>query len=98
LELLGCVDQLDLANLAGAESLARHMQFTEHEIKKKHDAKRDFSSADYFLGRQTRSGGALIHPELLKWVSEKHAKESAILKEQRKAAEERALQRGAKPK
>ena len=34
LELLGCVDQLDLSNLAGVGAICRNLQHTEHEIKK----------------------------------------------------------------
>ena len=92
LELLVCIDQLDGANLVGAESAARHVQFIEYEVKKKVESKKGYDQSEYFLGRHRRTGGALVHPELLKWVSEKAQKDSLILKEQRKAAEERALQ------
>ena len=95
IELLGCVDQLDLGNLAGAEAIARHLQYHEHEVKKKQDAKRSYDQSEHFLGRPKRTGGALIAPELLQWVADKASKDSAILKEQRKAAEERALLRKA---
>jgi hypothetical protein len=94
LELLGCVDQCDLPNLAAAESAVRHVQYVEHEVKKKAEAKKAPTNAEYFLGRSRRTGGAVISPDLLKWVSEKAARESAILKEQRKAAEERSLLKG----
>ena len=96
LELLGCVDQYDLSNSAGAESLVRHAQFAEHEVKKRADAKKEHDGSEYFLGRTKRTGGALISPDLLKWVSEQAAKDSAILKETRKAVEERALARAPK--
>ena len=92
-ELLACVDQVDPGNLCGMEAAARHLQFVEYEVKKKADSKRSDSKAEFFLGRSKRTGGALISPELLKWVSDKAAQESAVLKEQRKAAEERALAR-----
>ena len=97
IEMLGCVDQLDLPNLAGIEVLARHLQYVEHEVKKKQDAKKaGDTGAEYFLARAKRSGGALIAPELIKWVADRAARDSAILKEQRKAAEERALARAPK--
>ena len=92
-ELLACVDQVDPGNLCGMEAAARHLQFVEYEVKKKADTKKSDSNAEFFLGRSKRTGGALISPELLKWVSDKAAQESAVLKEQRKAAEERALAR-----
>ena len=95
IELLGCVDQLDLGNLCGAEAIARHLQFHEHEVKKKQDAKRGYDQNEYFLGRPRRSGGALISPEVLEWVAGKAQKDSSILTEQRKAVEERALLRKA---
>ncbi len=80
-----------MPNLASAESAARHIQYVEHEVKKKQEAKHSGSNAEYFLGRSRRTGEALVVPELLKWVSERGARDSQILKEQRKAAEERAL-------
>ena len=94
--MLGCVDQFDLSNSAGAEAIVRHIQFAEHEVKKKADAKREQDGSEHFLGRTRRTGGALISPELLKWVAEQASKDSAILKETRKAAEERALARAPK--
>lgn len=94
LEMAASVDQLDIGNLVSIECACRQLQYVEHEVKKKADARRgDYSAEAYFLGRTRRSGGALIAPELLKWVSEKAARDSAVLKEQRKAAEERALAR-----
>ena len=92
-ELACTYDQVDISNLASMEALARHMQFIEHNVKKKKDTVKDFDSQDYYLGRQRRTGGAIISPELLKWVAESAARDSAILKEERKAAEERALAR-----
>ena len=92
-ELLPCVGQVDLGNLCGLEAVARHLQFVEYEAKKKADSKRSGSNGEFFLGRSKRTGGALISPDLLKWVSGKAAQESAVPKEQRKAAEERALAR-----
>lgn len=71
IELMSCVDQLDVSNLTGAEVCARHLQFVEHEQKKKSDAKRTPDGSEYFLGRTRRTGGALINPELLRWVAEK---------------------------
>ncbi|CAK0819174.1 unnamed protein product, partial [Prorocentrum cordatum] len=88
LELACTYDQVDVANLASMEALARHLQFLEHKVKKKKETIKDFDSQDYYLGRTRRTGGAIIRPELLKWVAESAARDSAILKEERKAAEE----------
>ena len=62
-------------------------------MKKKVESKRAPDGAEYFLGRAKRTGGALISPELTKWVAERAQRDSQILKEQRKAAEERSLAR-----
>ena len=96
LELLSCVDQLDVVNLCGVEAICRQLQYTEHEVQKKVDAKKPRTHVDYFLGRARRAGGGLIAPALVDWVSTKAGKEAAILKEQRKAADEQALLRAKK--
>ena len=57
----------------------------------KADARKESDGSEFFVGRQKRTGGALISPELVKWVAEKAARESAILKESQKAAKEQAL-------
>ena len=99
LELLALVDQCDVGNLSAAESAVRHCQYIEYEIRKKAEAKRAIdSSSSYFLGRTRQTGGALVSPDLLKWVAEKASRDSAVLKEQRKAAEERALAKAPPPK
>ena len=93
LELFGTIDQLDLSNLAGAESLTRYLQHIEYEAKKKVEARAGYDEAEDFLGRPRRATGGLICPELMEFVANKAAKRSAVMKEQRKAAEERALAR-----
>jgi len=96
-EMALCVDQVDGVNLVSMEVAARHLQYVEHEVRKKTEAKKgDSSGAEYFLGKQSRAGGALIAPELLKWVAERAARDSAVMKEHRKAMEERALARAPK--
>ncbi|CAK0809175.1 unnamed protein product [Prorocentrum cordatum] len=88
LELAGTYDQVGVSNLASMEALASHMQFIEHKIKKKKkDTVGDFDSQDCYLSHTRRTGGANASPELLKWASESAARVSAILKEDRKAAE-----------
>ncbi len=50
-------------------------------MKKKQDVKKVPDNLEFFLGRARCTGGALASPESLKWVSEKAARESQILKE-----------------
>ena len=62
LELAACVDQLDLFNCAFAESLWRQMQFLEHEVKKKREAKSTPDASHFFRARPKMTGGAIIDP------------------------------------
>jgi len=95
-------DQLNGANLLAMESVARRYQLWE-EMYSSHLALAESgdSSADWlderrlFLGHARSRGHALVSPLLEKWVAEKLAEESAVLKERRKGREERALARGA---
>ena len=91
LEVFGQFDQLDLSNLAGAELVARQLQHTEYEVRKKSNlaTQNRADTQDWFLGRSRRGGGALMHPDLLKLVSKRSAAEAALLHEQRKADEAR---------
>ena len=96
LELCACIYQCDVSNLACMESVARNIQYIEFEVKKKVEAKRPFDSSEYYLGRSKKTGGALQSPVLARWVAERASRDSAIMKEQRKAAEERSLSRNTK--
>ncbi len=97
IELFVCVDQVDGFNSTGLESLMRSVQHIEYEVKKKREAKAPPDGGHYFRARVKQTGGAVIDPALLKWISECASRDSAILKEQRKAAEEFALARKKKP-
>ncbi len=92
-----CVDQLAAYNSTGVETLMRQLQFVEYEVKKKREAKASTDGAHYFRGRFKMTGGAIIDPELLRWIASKASQDSAILKEQRKAAEEQALAKKKQP-
>jgi hypothetical protein len=91
IELMACVDQYDVANSTAGESLMRELQYLEYEVKKKRESKMNMDGSRYFRGRMKTTGGAIIDPELLKWIAKNAGQDSAILKEQRKAAEEFAL-------
>ena len=93
LELLGCHDQLDLANLSGVESLVRQLQFLENEVRKRTESSRPPSGAEYYLGRPKKIGGAIQDPSLTDLMSQQAQKDSNFCKEQRKAREERQLLR-----
>jgi hypothetical protein len=96
-EYMGTIDQCDVPNLVAGEALARNLQFIEHEVQKKLDAKRVGAvDSEWFLGRPRRTANCLIAPELIDFVAAKSSKKYAIVKEQRKAEEERKLLRGGK--
>jgi hypothetical protein len=70
IELMVCVDQYDVLNSTSGESLMRELQYLEYEVKKKREAKMNMgSSSRYFRGRMKTTGGAIIDPDLLKWIS-----------------------------
>ena len=56
LEFFGCVDQLDVTNPAGLESLSRHLQYLEFEVKKMDAKKPSHDNSEYYLGRPRRTG------------------------------------------
>ena len=86
-------DQLDFSNLASAEVIARQIRLIEerHENKlvdvDKHGQNHLISGLD-----ETR-GGICLSPALREYVAQELTKESLIMKERRKAREERALAR-----
>eukprot|EP00959_Pyramimonas_sp_CCMP1952_P069106 1442635-Pyramimonas_sp.AAC.1 len=75
------------------EGLCRHAQYIERRVKKKREAGKYFDSQDYYLGRTRRTGGGIVRPALLKLAAESAARGSAIVKEERKALQGRALAR-----
>ncbi len=68
------MDQCGLPKSTGIESIVRHIQFAGHEVKKPVEAKRAPDNSEHFLGRTRRAGGALICPEILKWVAQREAR------------------------
>lgn len=85
------IDQLDVVNLVSMELLVRFLQHVESEVKKRQEASKDVDNSVYFLGRTRKTGGALICPLLVSFAAERATEDYRILKEQRKAAEERKL-------
>jgi hypothetical protein len=91
------VDRLNIKNLASFEWFIRRMQLHEHAVLENPSAP-SYEGARHFMGKGNRRGGALIAPELHAYVASELGKESAILREKRKAREARAAEKGGKGK
>ena len=92
-------DQLNLGNVAMAEMLMREVMCTEEKYKDRAGGVKDGSLTEksLFLGLEQRVN-LCIHPELLAYIGEEMRKEAIILKERRKAREERVLLKPEKEK
>ena len=88
-------DQLDGANLACGELVARQLQLCEEKYKDKILAQRGGGGLQqdegYFFTDMGSTRGIMVSPELTKWVAGRLQAESSIAKERRKAREERQL-------
>jgi hypothetical protein len=93
LEFLTTYDDPDASHPPCAEFPCRHLELFEFETGKKTDARKSGDSSEYYQGRSGRSGGDLLSPELKKHIADKTSRDTAILREKRKAADERALTR-----
>ena len=87
------VDRLNIKNLACFEWFIRRMQLHEHAVLENPLAP-SYEGARHFMGKGNRRGGALIAPELHAYVASELGKESAILREKRKAREARTAEKG----
>ena len=89
-EVMLCYDMLDGSNLAVAERMARWYQ----DIEGTHEKEEAKGASDpYVSGLPRAGGGAAYCPELKQYVTDQVGKDVAILKEKRKAKEERELRR-----
>eukprot|EP00973_Karenia_brevis_P021666 2980261-Karenia_brevis.AAC.2 len=90
-------DQVDIHNLAGAELVARQIQLLEHKYSDRMPGASDSADSNslLFAGSLGTRGNVCVSPLLSEWIAEESRKEAAVLKEQRKAHEERALARKA---
>ena len=101
LEHLGCFDGADLSNLLGVEDLFRQAQLIEYVYMQENDtsgkAKGKGSrlvaaeEAAVFTGTHRDSGEAMVFPELLDFVSKEIERDASIMKQIRKAREEREI-------
>ena len=89
-ELMLCYDQVDGSNLAMVERLCRWYQDIEGQHEKEESKGASYA---YVSGMPRAGGGVAFNPELRVWVAEKVGKEVAVMKEKRKAREERELAR-----
>lgn len=106
IDKLGRFDGLDLANLAGAEVTFRRLQLIEYfysdrgpggaktnkgggKDSKKEDDTYKFESS-IFSGSHREFGDVMVAPELMTYVSKEVESEAAVMKQIRKAREERA--------
>lgn len=102
---LGRFDGLDLANLAGAELIFRRLQLIEYVYsergpgggkgqpkgdKKNQDAAQSYE-ATIFAGGHKEFGDTMVAPQLLEYVAKEVEGEAAVMKQVRKAREERSL-------
>ena len=102
----GCLDQLDLPNLAVIEHLFRQVQLVEYYYRERQRASEDKQFKDkksvgvsseeveLFLGGSKSGLESMICPDLMQHIAKELEREASINKQTRKAREERALLRG----
>ena len=88
-------DQLDGCNCAVVELICREIQMIEDKYSERLLAGSEISpeTAHLFLGTHSSRGNVCMSPALRDWVATELRDEAAILKERRKAREERQLNR-----
>jgi hypothetical protein len=101
IETAVCFDQLNVSELQCFEKIARRLQLWEEVYSVKLRKAEGGEEVDgwlderaIFLGQGKSRGHALVCPLLEAWVAKELEKESAVLKERRKAREERQLAGG----
>ena len=92
LETSLCYDQYNAAASAALELVCRQIQIAEDKLSHRFEDVSSDHHSDYYLMSGAQSKSQLcISPELKAWISSEVQKESSILKERRKAREERVL-------
>jgi hypothetical protein len=93
-ETMFCFDQLNGCNLASGELIMRQIMLTEERLKDKFSTGAPDGFDEHRLYTDQKHRFALcIDPALSEWVAKEVSKESVVMKERRKAREERALAR-----
>ena len=91
------VDQLGLVNCLSFELMGRQLQLIEErqsERGPRGQAVTESDDAHLFIGVGGSRALTVVCPELREWIAEELRKESSVLKERRKAREEREAQHG----
>ena len=92
LETAICYDQLNVTSLAAFEVIARQLQIAEDKLAHRFDDVSHEGYSDYSLmSGSTHKSQLCICPALKAWTAGELSKESAVLKERRKAREEKVL-------
>jgi hypothetical protein len=102
LEQSGCYDGLDICNISGVEVMLLHAQVIEYacmqdtptskaQNKKGEEHPKGVASleGDIFAGVHRDSGEVMLFPELLDYVAKEVERDASIMKQVRKAREER---------
>jgi len=93
LELAVTYDQLGVTALASMEYVCRQIQMIEEKYKDKNTSTSSESFEASLYAGVTHRSGLCISPQLSAWISDELKGEAAVMKERRKAREERALAR-----
>ena len=95
-----CFDHLNVTEMASFELLGGSLQILDEKYRDRLAGSSDPSRVDthLYLGTELARGNCCVCPALQDWMSQELAKEHAILKERRKAREERAAAATAKAK
>ena len=89
LERASVFDQLDVPNLNSFECLCRRYQAIEETLRP-NEPEAPIEGIEHFMGRPRLNEGVAMSPELSRYVADQLALETSVLKERRKAREERA--------
>ena len=90
-----CIDQLDGSNSATVELLCREAQMVEEKYAAKLRMVDPFvEDGEYFMKTHAGQSNVMMAPALREWIAEQMKADAAVLKERRKAREERQLTSG----
>ena len=93
LEMAAAHDGINIRNVAFAEYLMRRLQLLEEAVAENPEQP-SYEGSKHYMGVEERKGGALMAPTLRAHVAAELQRETAILKEKRKAREARGGGRG----